>query len=106
MVGWLDSWVSGRPGLTPATNADNMSAMKTFTVRELDREPANVLDACDREGAVRIRRRSGRTYTIRPDAGLDRITELPDFRARTAKIFPKPIPAAQSRLVDKLLAGE
>ncbi|HVR35122.1 MAG TPA: hypothetical protein VMS21_04655 [Methylomirabilota bacterium] len=87
-------------------NADNMSAMKTFTVRELDREPAAVLDACDREGAVRIRRRNGRMYTIRPDAGPDRITELPDFRGRTAKIFSKRIPAAQSRLVDKLLAGE
>ena len=83
-----------------------MSAMKTFTVRELDREPAAVLDACDREGAVRIRRRNGRTYTIRPEAGPDRITSVPDIRARLAKIFPKPIPAAQSRLVDRLLAGE
>jgi len=81
------------------------SAVKTFTVQELDREPAAVLDACDREGAVRIRRRNGRTYTIRPDTGPDRITDLPDFRARMAKIFPKPIPAAQTRLVDKLLAG-
>ncbi len=80
--------------------------MKTFTVRELDRQPKVVLDACDRDGAVQIRRRNGRTYTIRPDAGPDRITSIPDFRARVAKIFPRPIPAAQSRLVDKLLAGE
>jgi hypothetical protein len=94
------------PGLTLAADADIMSAMKTFTVRELDREPAAVLDACDREGAVRIRRRNGRTYTLRPEAGPDRITALPDFRARMKKIFPKPIPAAQSRLADKLLAGE
>lgn len=83
-----------------------MSAMKTFTVRELDREPAVVLKACDREGAVRIRSRNGRTYTMRPEAGPDRITAVPDIRARLAKIFPKPIPAAQSRLVDRLLAGE
>jgi hypothetical protein len=87
-------------------NADKMSAMKTFTVRELDRQPTVVLNACDREGAVKIRRSNGRTYTIRPDTGPDRIISIPDFRARTAKIFPKPIPAAQSRLVDKLLAGE
>jgi hypothetical protein len=92
--------------LTFVTDADIMSVMKTFTVRELDREPAAVLDACDREGAVRIRRRNGRTYTLRPEAGPGRITALPDFRARTLKIFPKPIPAAQSRLADKLLAGE
>ncbi len=94
------------PGLTLAADADIMSAVKTFTIRELDREPATVLDACDREGAVRIRRRNGRTYTLRPEAGPDRITALPDFRARMKQIFPKPIPAAQSRLADKLLAGE
>ena len=92
--------------LTRARNADKMSAMKTFTVRELDREPAAVLNACDREGAVRIRRRNGRTYTIRSETGPDRIITVPDIRSRLAAIFPKPIPAAQTRLVDKLLAGE
>lgn len=80
--------------------------VETFTVRELDREPRAVLDACDREGAVQIRRRNGRTYTIQPDASPERITQVPDFRSRVAAIFPKPIPAAQTRLVDKLLAGE
>jgi len=80
--------------------------MKTFTVRELDREPAAVLDACDREGAVRIRRRNGRTYTIRPEAGPDRMTNVPDFRARLATIFPKTLSRAQTRRADKLIAGE
>jgi hypothetical protein len=83
-----------------------MSAMKTFTVRELDREPAVVLDACDREGAARIRRRNGRTYTIRPDAGPDRITALPDFRARIAKLFSKALTREETYRADKLLAGE
>lgn len=83
-----------------------MSDMKTFTVRQLDREPATVLDACDREGAVRIRRRDGRTYTVRPDTGPDRITALPDFRARLKQTFPRPLTAAQTRRLDKLLAGE
>jgi hypothetical protein len=80
--------------------------VKTFTVRDLDREPSNVLDECDREGSVKIHRRDGRTYTIRADAGPERMTSVPDFRARLAKIFPKEIPASQSRLVDKLIAGE
>ena len=80
--------------------------MKTFTVRELDREPAAVLDACDREGAVRIRRRGGQTYTLRPDAGPDRITALPDFRSRIASLFPKALAPEQTRSADKLLAGE
>src|SRR5205823_1838988 len=63
--------------LTCVTNADKMSAMKTFTVRELDRVPNAVLDASDRDGAAKIRRRDGRTYTLRPDAGPSRITALP-----------------------------
>ena len=83
-----------------------MSEVKTFTVRELDRQPSAVLDACDREGAVRIRRRGGRTYTIRAETGPEVITALPDFRSRVAKIFPKALKTKQSRLVDKLLAGE
>jgi hypothetical protein len=83
-----------------------MSALKTFTVRELDREPAAVLDTCDRDGAVRVRRRNGRTYTIRADTGPDRITALPDFQARTARVFPKVLTPEQTRRADKLLAGE
>ena len=80
--------------------------MKTFTVRQLDREPATVLDACDREGSVRIKRRDGRAYTVRPEKSEMRITALPDFRARLKKIFPKPIPAEQVAIVDRLIAGE
>jgi hypothetical protein len=87
-------------------NADIMSDMKTFTVRELDRAPAVILDTCDHEGAVRIRRRNGRTYTIRPESGPERIVKLPDFRARLERIFPKVLPPEQTRRADKLIAGE
>ncbi len=80
--------------------------MKTFTVRQLDREPATVLDACDREGLVRIKRRDGRAYTVRPENSEKRVTAIPDFAARRKAIFPKTIPVAQVRLVDKLIAGE
>jgi hypothetical protein len=95
-----------QPSLHGSIECEKLSVMKTFTVRELDRVPNAVLDASDRDGAVKIRRRDGRLYTVRPDAGPERITALPDFRARLAKLFPNQIPAAQSRLVDKLLAGE
>ena len=97
------NWFSG---LTRPTHADKLSAMKTFTVRELDREPSAVLDVCDREGVVRVRRRDGRLYLIRPEAGPEQIPSLPDFRARIAKVFPKALSAEQTRRVDKLLAGE
>ncbi len=83
-----------------------MSDMKTFTVRELDRQPAAVLDTADREGVVRIRRRDGRAYSLQPERRRGRITALPDFAARRNAIFPRTIPAAQARRVDKAIAGE
>jgi len=83
-----------------------MSDMRTFTVRQLDREPAHVLDTCDVEGAVQIRRRDGRSYTLEANRSAGKISDLPDFAARVAKIFPKRISTAQTKLVDKLLAGE
>ena len=92
--------------MAQVSNADILSDMKTFTVRDLDRKPGKVLDTCDREGPVRIRRRNGRSYTLQPDGGPEYITELPDFCARVAKIFPKPLTAKQTRLADKLIAGE
>jgi hypothetical protein len=84
-----------------------MSDMKIFTVRDLDRVPSAVLDAADRDGAVRIKRRDGRTYSIRPEAGMsERITSLPDLAGRRKAIFTKSIPAAQAGRVDRLIAGE
>lgn len=80
--------------------------MKTFTVRELDREPAVVLNAADKEGSVRVKRRDGRSYSIQRESAPHKMGPLPDFAARRRAIFPKAIPAAQARLVDKLIAGE
>jgi hypothetical protein len=92
--------------LTNFTNADILSDMKTFTVRQLDREPATVLDACDREGIVQVRRRDGRVYSIQSAAAGHKPISLPDFAARRRAIFPKMIPATQVRKVDKLIRGE
>ena len=84
-----------------------MSDMKTFTVRELDREPAAVLDAADKEGVVRVKRRDGRIYSVQPVVvASSKITALPDFAARRKAIFSKAIPASHARLADKLIAGE
>ena len=51
--------------------------MKTFTMRDLNRKPSVVLDVCDSEGAVRIRRRDGRQYIISPEA---RREQKPHYR--------------------------
>ncbi len=80
--------------------------MKTYTAREMQREGSALLDAADREGAVEIRRRNGRVYTLQRKSAARRITALPDFRTRLEKIFPRPIPAKQAALVDRMIAGE
>ncbi len=87
-----------------------MSDMKTFTVRDLDRQPGVVLNACDKEGEVRIRRRNGRQYTLRaeePSPGKVPWRKLAlEHRTRVRRIFPEALPSRQTRLVDRLLAGE
>lgn len=84
-----------------------MSAMKTFTVRELDRAPSRVLEACDRDGEARIRRRDGKTYLLRPEQEPARaISALSDFAARRRRLFPKSLTRRQARQVDNLLRGE
>ncbi len=83
-----------------------MSDMKTFTVRELDREPGVVLDAADKEGMVCIKRRDGRKYSLTPELSERKVVSLPDFAARRRTIFKKTIPAAQVAMVDRLIAGE
>jgi hypothetical protein len=87
-----------------------MSDMTTFTVRELDREPARILDLCDAEGAVRVRRRDGRLYTIRRDPSSPApgswSKSIAHRRKRLKEIFPKPIPIKQVREVDRMIAGE
>lgn len=84
-----------------------MSDMKTFTVRDLDRRPGAVLKACDLEGEARIRCRDGRTYMVRPEGyGRAVVGGLPDFSARRAKLFPKPLSTEFARKFDNALAGE
>ena len=83
-----------------------MSDMKTFTVRELDRQPAVVLDACDRDGLVRIRRRDGRTYRVEPEHRPRTIAAFPNFAQRRRRVFPKALTRKQATALDKLLAGE
>lgn len=84
-----------------------MSDMKTFTVRELDRSPATVLDAAEAEGAVLVRRRDGRTYRVVPErTPAAAAGKMPDFDARRRRLGIPRIPAAASLQVDRWLAGE
>ena len=81
--------------------------MKTFTVRDLDRNPGAVLDICDANGEARIRRRDGRTYLIRAeDSPQAAIAMLPDFAARRRAYMKTPLPRSFARKFDQALAGE
>ena len=42
--------------------------MKVYTYSEARQRFASVLDAAQRDGAVRIRRRDGRTFVLQPEA--------------------------------------
>jgi len=90
-----------------STNADMMSDMKTFTVRDLDRMPGEVLKACDSEGVVRVRSRGGRRYLIKPEAERRPImAELPDFAARRGRLFAEPGTKDFAHRLDQAIAGE
>ena len=99
--------VISRPSLDPASNADMMSDMKTFTVRDLDRRPGHVLEACDAFGAARIRCRDGRVYVIKAEEPIRAvITSLPKFSARRRRLFEKPLSRSFLRKLDQAIAGE
>jgi len=85
--------------------------MKTFTVRDLDRKPGAVLDACEREGAVQIRRRDGKTFTIKPNSPpVPKVSFsewLDEIDRRRHRLFPRAVMTRkQVRQFDKWLANE
>lgn len=84
--------------------------MKTFTVRQLDRETARVMEACDTYGEVKIRRRDGRTYTIKADQKTNSNFRdwLEDTRRRTKEIFGdvRPMTKKEMREFQKLLRSD
>lgn len=97
-----------RDPLDPFPNADMMSDMKlkTFTVRELDRAPASVLDAAESDGAVLVRRRDGRVYRIQPETPVRPRGAIPDFDARRRELGIPQVRTEITRKVDRWMAGE
>ena len=87
-----------------------MSDMRTFTARELDRQTTKVLNTCDRDGAVHIRRRNGRTYTLHPDTAKRNETAWSnwwDERQKWIKqVCPQRLTRRQTQAVDRMIAGE
>jgi hypothetical protein len=102
------------PGaLTFAGYPTSMSDVKAFTVRDLDRTPAKVLAAADRDGLARVRSRDGRLYVLRPEKiAAKKKTNWSAFaRARRAGLRPlftdgPVLTADQARTFDRLLAAD
>lgn len=77
----------------------------TFTIRDVNRQLAKVLAACDRLGVVQIRGRNGRRYSLRVE-GLPALSKpLPDFAGRRRAANLKPMTARESEALDGLIAG-
>ena len=85
-----------------------------FTVRDLNRQTAKVLETCDQEGTVRIQSRSGKSYELRacqpepaPVSGNQAIREWVKMnRARRAALRIPKMTKEQSEMLDRLIAGE
>ena len=90
------------------------SAAQSFTLRDLNRQPAKVLAACDLHGTVRIRTRDGRSYCLKPEMpGPSRTAQVDSLVARRQQLrqrlraagFVPPSPAEIER-INRLVAGE
>jgi hypothetical protein len=83
-----------------------MCDMKTFTVRDLDRSPASVLEASRADGRARVRERGGRAYLITPEFTDEKpIAGLPEFPKRRRRATSGVLPTATAWQLDEALAG-
>lgn len=87
-----------------------MSDMKTFTARDLNRSPAKVLAAADRDGVARVRNRSGRSYLVKPDIVPAGKIDWDDFverrRAAIKRLNMPRISRAEGAALDRFIFGE
>jgi hypothetical protein len=85
-------------------------ASAVFTLRDLNRQPAKVLDAVRKFGSAEIRTRSGEVFTVAAKADEKaRSREFPDFEARWKKLREAglvPPPPAENDRINRIIAGE
>jgi hypothetical protein len=101
--------------------SDMSRELTTFTVRELSRETAHVLEVCSREGAVTIRSRDGGNFKVEPEKKRTNAKQVDDKstkaarggmailarqRALASRLGLKPMSSAQRAELDRMIAGE
>ncbi|MEX2044615.1 MAG: hypothetical protein WD941_04625 [Opitutus sp.] len=87
-----------------------MSDMRNFTARDLNRSPAKVLAAADRDGVARVSSRNGRRYLVKPDAPPKPKVDWDKFaanrRAAIMRLNMSRISRADAVTLDRIIAGE
>jgi hypothetical protein len=86
------------------------SASPVFTLRDLNRQPAKVLDAVRKFGSAEIRTRRGEIFMVVAKTDpTERGRAFPDFQARWSKLRELglvPPPPSESERIDRIVAGE
>jgi hypothetical protein len=90
----------------------NLPSNAVFTLRDLNRQPAKVLQAVRKFGCAEIRTRSGEVFTMsaQPKPVNGRATRrFPDFSARWRKLRESgyvPPTSSQNERINRIIAGE
>jgi hypothetical protein len=103
-----------KPSSESKKNRSRSPVAPSFTLRDLNRQPAKVLAACDMHGTVRIRTRGGRSYSLKRESSEpDRTAKVESLVARRQRLrqrlraagFVPPSPADMEQ-VNRIIAGE
>ena len=89
-----------------------MSQVLSFTLRDLNRRPARVLDAVRRFGIAEVRTRHGEVFTVSPKASAKpgrAANVAPDFEVlwqRQRDVGHVPPPVEDSGWISRVIGGE
>ena len=89
-----------------------MSTVATFTVRDLNRQPAKILDAVRKFGKAEVRTRGGEVFTVARKP-VRRKLSAGDFTAKFEALWKTqrelghvPPPASENERINRIIAGE
>lgn len=92
-----------------------VSSPASFTLRDLNRQPAKVLAAVRKYGSAEVRTRSGEIFTVAPKLSrtLNRSQTTKAISERFQKLWSKqraagfiPPPESENERINRIIAGE